>query len=176
MCDARHEAEPARVFSENKQRGNCRLCRLSRKGRRFTDREDHGDFAPDKIARQLWQSLILVLGPPVNDCDVFALDVAPPSSLGEMRPDGSPRPGVEKSNHGHCWLRQRRGRPCCGAADERNKLAPSHSITSSAVASNDDGMVRPSALAALRLITSSNLTGPWTGNSLGFSPFRMRSA
>jgi hypothetical protein len=31
-----------------------------------------------------------------------------------------------------------------------------YSITSSAVASSDDGTVRPSALAALRLITSSN--------------------
>ena len=46
----------------------------------------------------------------------------------------------------------------------------------SAVASNDKGMVRPSALAVLRLITSSNLTGAWTGSSLGFSPFMMRSA
>ena len=50
---------------------------------------------------------------------------------------------------------------------QRDELAPPHSITSSAVASNDDGMVRPSALAVLRLITSSNLTGPWTGSSLG---------
>jgi hypothetical protein len=32
-----------------------------------------------------------------------------------------------------------------------------HSITSSAVARSDGGMVRPSALAVLRLITSANL-------------------
>src|SRR6516225_9906920 len=44
-----------------------------------------------------------------------------------------------------------------------------YSMTSSAVASNDEGMVRPSALAVLRLITNSNLTGAWTGSSLGFS-------
>src|SRR6186997_2367106 len=50
-----------------------------------------------------------------------------------------------------------------------------HSITSSARLINDDGTVRPSALAVLRLITSSNLTGACTGRSAGFSPLRMRS-
>src|SRR5438034_558897 len=53
---------------------------------------------------------------------------------------------------------------------------PHHSITSSAVASNDGGTSSPSALAVLRLTTSSNLTGAWTGSSLGFEPLRMRSA
>ena len=36
-----------------------------------------------------------------------------------------------------------------------------YSITSSAVASSDCGMVRPSAVAVLRLMTSSNLVGNW---------------
>ena len=51
-----------------------------------------------------------------------------------------------------------------------------HSITSSARASSVAGTSRPSALAVLRLMTSWNLTGAWTGSSLGFSPLRMRSA
>ena len=38
------------------------------------------------------------------------------------------------------------------------------------------GTSRPSALAVLRLIISSNLTGAWTGSSLGLAPLRMRSA
>jgi hypothetical protein len=38
----------------------------------------------------------------------------------------------------------------------RSKLHP-YSITSSAMASSDGGMVRPSAFAVLRLITRSNL-------------------
>src|SRR5215813_11835474 len=50
-----------------------------------------------------------------------------------------------------------------------------HSITSSARASTDDGISRPSALAVLRLITSSYLVGACTGRSAGFSPLRMRS-
>ena len=45
-----------------------------------------------------------------------------------------------------------------------------------ALLSSVGGTSRPSALAVLRLITSSNLTGAWTGSSLGFAPLRMRSA
>src|SRR5262249_59187563 len=50
---------------------------------------------------------------------------------------------------------------------------PHHSITSSAVASSVRGTVRPSALAVLRLMTSSNLVGCWTGSSAGFAPLRI---
>src|SRR5260221_2077259 len=61
------------------------------------------------------------------------------------------------------------------ASEQRDELAPVHSITSSARASSVSGTVRPSAFAVLRLMTSSNLVGCWTGRLLGFSPFRMRS-
>src|SRR4029453_12777936 len=50
-----------------------------------------------------------------------------------------------------------------------------YSITSSARAITDAGRSRPSALAVLRLITSSYLVGACTGRSAGFSPLRMRS-
>jgi hypothetical protein len=50
-----------------------------------------------------------------------------------------------------------------------------HSITSSARCWSWEGTSRPSALAVLRLTTSSNLVGAWTGSSPGFSPLRMRS-
>src|SRR5262245_2484249 len=52
---------------------------------------------------------------------------------------------------------------------------PFHSITSSARASTVGGNSRPSALAVLRLITSSYLFGACTGRSAGFSPLRMQS-
>src|SRR5262249_20218832 len=45
-----------------------------------------------------------------------------------------------------------------------------HSITSLAVAISDGDTVRPSALAVLRLITSSNLVGCSTGKSAGLAP------
>src|SRR5262249_42787053 len=77
--------------------------------------------------------------------------------------------------HAEHWrraLRARRERPRRGrAADKRDELAPFHSITSSAATSSLSGTVRPSALAVLRLITSSYLVGACTGRSIGFSPF-----
>jgi hypothetical protein len=50
-----------------------------------------------------------------------------------------------------------------------------YSITSSARASSVDGISMPSALAVLRLMTSSYLVGFCTGKSASFSPLRMRS-
>jgi len=50
-----------------------------------------------------------------------------------------------------------------------------HWMISSARASTDGGMVRPSAFAVLRLITNSNFVGACNGRSAGFSPLRMRS-
>src|SRR6476660_7056806 len=50
-----------------------------------------------------------------------------------------------------------------------------YSISSSAVASSDCGMLRPSVFAVLRLTINSYLVGACTGMSAGFSPLRMRS-
>src|SRR5262249_21240963 len=62
-------------------------------------------------------------------------------------------------------LRARHHRPRCGAAEQGDELAPSHSITSSARARSEGGISRPSALAVLRLIASSYLVGACTGRS-----------
>jgi hypothetical protein len=51
-----------------------------------------------------------------------------------------------------------------------------HSITSSARARIDCGTVRPSTFAVLRLITSLNVVGRWTGRSAGLAPFRILPA
>src|SRR5271169_5332718 len=48
-------------------------------------------------------------------------------------------------------------------------------MTSSARERIDDGMVRPSDLAVLRLTTSSNVVGCWTGRSAGLAPLRIPS-
>src|SRR5262245_18800522 len=62
------------------------------------------------------------------------------------------------------------------ALGQKRTLAGQHySITSSARASRDGGIVRLSSYAVLRLITSSYLVGACTGKSAGFSPLRMRS-
>src|SRR5215831_19021394 len=49
----------------------------------------------------------------------------------------------------------------------------SYWITWSARAKSDGVIVRPSAFAVFRLITSSNLVGCWTGRSAGFAPLRI---
>ena len=73
-------------------------------------------------------------------------------------------------------LRPRRERPRATAPPSSvMNSRRSHSITSSARASNVGGTSRPSALAVLRLITSSYLVGACTGRSAGFSPLRIRS-
>src|SRR5262245_43638864 len=78
--------------------------------------------------------------------------------------------------HALALLPARRERPRGRrAAEQRDELAASHSITSSARASRLSGTVRPSAFAVLRLITSSYFVGACTGRSAGFSPLRMRS-
>src|SRR6516164_4245866 len=66
--------------------------------------------------------------------------------------------------------------PCRHPPDERcNETAPPHSMTSSARARIAGGTVRPSALAVLRLTTSSNVVGCWTGRSAGLAPLRIFS-
>jgi hypothetical protein len=56
-----------------------------------------------------------------------------------------------------------------------NSSAQAYLITSSASRSREGGIVIPSALAVLRLMTSSNFTGCSTGRSAGFVPLRILS-
>src|SRR5215468_2513780 len=77
--------------------------------------------------------------------------------------------------HPLALLRARRLRPRRDTAEQRDELAPSHSITSSARASSVGGTSRPSAFAVFRLIDSSYFVGACTGRSASFSPLRMRS-
>src|SRR6266436_8991949 len=68
-------------------------------------------------------------------------------------------------------LRPRDERPRCRrAAEQGDELAPIHSITSSARASSIGGMVRPSALAVLRLMTKSYFVASTIGRLAGLAP------
>src|SRR5262249_11523037 len=79
-------------------------------------------------------------------------------------------------DHRHCLLLRARSEwPSSRAADRNNELAPPHSITSSARASNVGDTDKPSALAVVRLMTRSNLVGCATGRSEGFAPRRILS-
>jgi hypothetical protein len=67
----------------------------------------------------------------------------------------------------HCEVR----RPMIPA----DSITVGYCMTSSARSNNESGMVSPSALAVLRLITRSNFVGCSTGRSPGFVPLRILS-
>src|SRR5262249_32706482 len=72
-------------------------------------------------------------------------------------------------------LRARRERPRgCSAAENRDEVATSHSISSSASNWIELGTSRPSARAVTRLMTNSNLVDCMTGRSAGLAPLRIR--
>src|SRR5262245_43601708 len=72
--------------------------------------------------------------------------------------------------------RESRQRPRGCPAEQRDELAPPHSMTSSARASSVGGISRPMAFAVLRLIVSSNVVGCSIGKSAGLAPCKIRLA
>src|SRR5215471_11681837 len=70
---------------------------------------------------------------------------------------------------------ERRGGEETAGKSGNERASGNHWITSSARASSDGGIVRPRALAVLRLITSSKVVGCSMGRAAGFAPFRSLS-
>src|SRR5262249_46999517 len=146
--------------------------------------DDHRRIAGNELGCQRRQLVVPALRPAVFDLDVLSFDE---SVLGETAMKSREivlpadrRCAAEKSDQresalGERWSDDDRRRCRC-AADQRDEFAALHSITSSASASSLSGTGRPSALAVLRLMTSSNLVGCTTGSSPGFSPLRIRAA
>src|SRR5262249_20144343 len=167
------EAIPDRVapgHKDDRHRCHCGLgCERSR-----GIADDQGYLLAKKVRHQK-RYPSLILGRAELDRDVLALDEACfRQALAERTRIDRPA-GQEPHHRHHRLLRARRERPRRrSAAEQRDERAPPHSITSSARASTLAGISMPSALAVLRLITSSNLVGCWTGRSPGFSPLRMR--
>src|SRR6516225_6941897 len=132
---------------------------------------------------QRWRQVELIVRPAVFNGDVPALDEAGRTEPLTEAPDigriTGRRGRAEKPNGGRRrLLRASRERPSKRsrrrAAEQRNELAPPHSITSSARASRRSGTASPSDLAVLRLSTKSNFVGCITGRSAGFSPLSTR--
>src|SRR5262249_4568908 len=136
------------VFGGDENDGNrpgCRLCR--QRHSRTSERGDHCNLPANQVGRQRRQSIDLIFAPAVYDRDVLALDIpaileATVKSAKTVRVRVR-RLAVEKPDHRHrLLLRPRRERPrdrC--AAEQRDELAPRHSITSSARASSEGGTV-----------------------------------
>src|SRR5262249_48886614 len=143
--------------------------------------DDNCNAAADQIGCQARQALRFIIRPPIFDLYVATFKetgfVKPLAECCHQRGARLRRSRIEIADHMNGrLLRGGGGWPCWRrAAEQRDEIAPRHSITSSARASRLSGTVRPSAFAVLRLIASSYLVGACTGRSAGFSPLRMRS-
>ena len=169
LADAEHDGD------RRSRRFGCERC-----GR--TDRRGYdGNRAADEISDERGEAIVAAIEPMVLDRYILPLDIAafrkPFAKRSALARGVLRRATVDETDDRHRRLLcPRRGRPRCRrAAEKRDELTPIHSITSSARASTVAGTSRPSALAVLRLITSSYLVGACTGRSDGFSPLRMRS-
>ena len=161
-----------------------RLCRpLRGAGSLPVSDQDHLDLLPEQFADQGLQTARVTIGIDDSILDVLPLQPAEfTHALLERR--------VEICDSGFRSERQptdttdRRSRlPMAGpkrdqqadAAGEQDTTARNHWITSSVRASNDCGIVSPSAFAVFELMTSSNLVGCSTGKSAGLAPLRILS-
>src|SRR5262245_18824937 len=135
-------------------------------------RSDHRHLTAYQVSCEVGQSIILMLRPAILDRHILAFDVpafadALPECGHKTCSVGGRRAAEEPDYRHRRLLRARRQRPRHRAAEQGDELAPlhlrGHSITSSARASSVGGTSRPSALAVLRLITSSYLVGFCTG-------------
>src|SRR5262245_28515402 len=120
----------------------------------------------DQLPRQAGQLIVSASSPSIFDREVLCLGIAELSQClterVEPRRQVRSRAGTEIADPIHLPGRlrlgaERRGEEAC----RRNKEGPSvhHLMTSSARASTEGGIVRPSALAVLKLMTSSNFVG-----------------
>ena len=115
----------------------------------------HKRSAPTSSSHTPWPN-------PHSACGTAAAPLPAISCLGAFRPPAARARGEVR----HC-----RQPKTCTIGD----ITTVHSITSSAVASSEAGTITPSALAALTLITSSNLVGRSIGNSAGRVPRSTRA-
>src|SRR5262249_3660965 len=166
---------------EHDRYGECRLQEAF--GRRGGMGDQHIGPQADQLFRKCLNSVCIGIPPTIINSNIAAILPAALLKASLKWGDAPPDVGIGFGDR-HQYanpadplrlLRPRRERPRgCRAADQRDELAPPHSSTSSAIARTSGGMVRPSVLAVLRFITSSNLVGCNTGRSDGFSPLRMR--
>src|SRR5262249_1548882 len=135
----------------------------------------------DQLRRVFASTLGISGAPTLVNSHIATLDPARlPQAIQERCQTGLPFRTVGRAHerpeapHWTALLRARRERPRSGrAAEQRDELAPRHSITSSAMARTPGGIVRPSDLATLRLISSSNLPDCTTGRSGGRAPLKI---
>src|SRR5215472_7268930 len=147
---------------------------------------DHEKIAlgSNELGREVAEPFALAMRPPILDLHVLPFD---PTEIPETLTKGVERLSralritvAEVSDSGRRFrgeLRAGHERSDEKAAAERAEEHPpcAHWISSSARPRSACGIVRPRALALLRLMASSNLMGCSTGRSPGLAPFRILS-
>jgi hypothetical protein len=115
----------------------------------------------NEIRRQFRQLIECIVRPAILDGDILAFNVAGitqtfAESSQEQRASRRTKVEIAHNRHLLCsndmWPHHRAAKP-------RDKLAPLHSMTSSARARSDGGAVTPSSFAVLRLTTNWNFVG-----------------
>ena len=139
--EAGDEADRDRVSGNGKDNRDRRGRRLGRK-RATRDRDDRGDLSTSQVGRQRWKPIDLIVRPAVFDRYVLALDMTGfLQTLAKCRADGprscrATRCAGTRSPASPAAAPAPRAATPRRAAEQRDELAPSHSITSSARASS----------------------------------------
>src|SRR5262249_38348824 len=179
--EARDKAGANRVGHQghDRNRRGHLLCSERHIGCRSSDEID---LHPDEFGDNLGGAVGASFRKPILEGDGEAFDPAEFAQTvhqgGKPLAEGRARAWYEHADERlfRGLLGARRERPRrCRAAEQRDELAPLHSITSSARASSEAGTVSPSAFAVLRLMSSSNLVGTCTGRSAGLTPNRRQA-
>src|SRR5262245_40032302 len=173
--EARDQTAPHRVGVDGEDDGD-RGCRLHNGWDGGAERDDGVNLHPDELGCDFGVPVEAIIRPAILDREVAAFSPAELAQPFQKRgvplalADAWRRADI--SDCRHFLLRPCRDRPrrrC--TAEERDKLAATHhSMTSSAMASSDDGTVRPSIRAVWWLMTSSILLDCTTGRSAGLAP------
>src|SRR5262249_43379212 len=126
-----------------------------------------------------WEILEFACVPPIFDEHILAFGISEGAQTLAKRLPFRAVGGAENTNPPYLasLLRlsgERRGKyHRTRASEERPSIH--YWMTSSARPSTDGGIVRPRALAVLRLMTNSNFVGCSTGKSAGLAPLRILS-
>src|SRR5262249_45448314 len=140
------------------------------------------DVQPNELGCDGWKQVGLSVRGAVLHDEIAPLDIAQLRERAFQRSDVRGHPFLR--HHAEVADAVHASRLLCRSGEGGRKHsrdgpkehAPVHySTTWSARARSDCGIVSPSALAVLRLITRSNLVGCSIGSSLGRDPRRMRS-
>src|SRR5262249_36864025 len=181
--EALDQTQPDRIRAHAHDDGDGRGRLLGRPDTGARMRHEHGRVEPDQLGGERRKTLVTARRPAIFDRDGLSFlvpKITKPLTEGlEVRRVVFRGREAKEPDPVHLRRllplgRERRGeRP--NQRGQQEAAAVHHSSTWSARASSEGGIVRPSALAVLRLMTRSNFVGCSTGRSAGLAPLRILS-